>query len=384
MDKIHKQPLLRKDEVLNIIKITEYPLSINQHIKINYAITDALFLRIEEIRKKLNNKYYTFTHGVSIKIAAFHDIVTAFLNNKVSLAFRGPFAVKNLRVPGIGDKFTNTSDFLNKKKSTEINDHELSDSLISCDGFHSNAENSESAIYFYKINKNIVAKVDNLTQQLINCFKSNSIKTLIKNKIYNMKFTKFANGKIYLIAIPKNHIENVDVNYIYRSHPFGGICKCTNENINHGHDNFVEVLNKNNNNIHTSCNGILQTNPQYRILADNLEKDKLKKIFTIGSINKKEDETYSSIVNPIKILVKTFARLEGINTSISAKELESIILRINISNYLKVDKNEHTEYMNCVKEVIKEKIEIIQKHKEYLFKNLPKDHQEFLICNKLV
>ena len=236
---------------------------------------------------------------------------------------------------------------------------------------------------------NLVVKIDDLIYQTTNYFNNDLFKELIRKKINDMldELNKFTSGKIYLIAIPKEHIENGNINYIYRSHPFGRFCNCVSASNKQGHDNFVEVLLKNNNGECKPCNedesDIIY--PQYRILAKNLDDDKNKKIFTISALNEMQNKVYASIVNNLKILVKTFARLQKINLSTTAKELESIILRIDIKkNILKQDVNDYKLYINGIANELKEKIEIIQKHKEYLFKNLPKDHQEFLIRNKLV
>ena len=147
--------IINKSNIMNLlVKLAEKQLSIditkNNAHELNdiSSIGQALILRIEEMKKNLNSKFYTFTHGVEIEMAAFHDLLTALRNNDVSLAFDKSFGIKYLRAPGVAKEFTNISDFFQKKEKNTINDHVDSNSLISCDGYHHNSLSNESALHF--------------------------------------------------------------------------------------------------------------------------------------------------------------------------------------------------------------------------------------------
>lgn len=258
---------------------------------------------VQRIKNSLASDYYAFGHGTRGSVGFFHDLYTG-LDQQEGFV---PLAQKRFRVPGVAKKFTNFEAYRNSEFSKEI-DNRINHSMIACDGYLQSVRPNESAWSFFVANSSIMVNEDTLTSQLTSYVsRDTQIQKYLSEQIIN-GFNKVPKtGRYYLIAIPKAHLENPKIRYVWRAHSLGVICQCKNGSAN---DQFMHCLKENQKGNGRTCeNGEI---PQYRILAHNLDEDKEKKVFSFNTFEGDERKKYHEIVVKIKRKIRFFRNLESI------------------------------------------------------------------------
>lgn len=388
-----------------------------------------------EMKQMLSETHYCFTHGLSGNIAIMHDLFSLFDRADVSFPCHTPIYRKRFRLPGESMLYANADAFLSSPTS-QVSDHNKDQRklLISADAFLFQDSLGESALDFFKDNMSVWQKGEKegwnkLIEEQTNTFlqwitASESFCILIKRGIREIMSSRFASlssdlNQLYLIAIPKQTLDDPDFNYAYRSH--GGSLSCdihrglrddpyTNEKRLENQKAFSSLLA-----IHNSLDpsftlefrsrSYFDQNPdpttafpfplfddftsqssspvccneiaQYRLLANNLDKDQEARVFTFNKYTAEEQQQYLEQMSPLVHLIKTVIRLESIDVDTASSQLESILLRLDLDGVLP-GHSEHEQYLKGVKEILSSKTSFLEKHKEYLFQRLPTKHQELL------
>lgn len=353
----------------------------------------AAFGKMIHLQEQLGDKYYTFTHGSSLDIAFMHDVLTSIDHAEIGSPFKvGKIAHKRFRVPGIGIdvpnvyEFMKTYEFPNSLSNVKDNDHP--ESFISVDGYHYHTDAAESALYFFTRNKSVLTRKNSMKTAdenpilksllLSSPIKNNKsfsflIKKMVLEQIKKIQDINSPGGKLYLMAVKKEVIDDKNTNYAWRAHPFGYICKCQDENDEYKHETFTKVLAENNVGFGHICikgNGINQT-PQYRLLARNFEQDQEKQIYTFDVMTEQERQTYNTSLQVVNHIIKTCIRIDSINDATSQETLESTLLRIDLNH-------PENDYHTGVRIGLVKKKAFILRHLQYLKNNLPPQHLTYL------
>lgn len=288
-------------------------------------------LRCREIIKKEGDAYI-FMHSHSFPIALHLGLATHFQSMHHSEAFIAlkPLANRTMfRARGVAKHFENTDSYFKSSLGKSINaGHTMDDNhretIISCDGIPNNKEAYESARHFLKSNKSIVdtasstgMKHANFDRQFIASYLTNpnlqnyAVKKFQKARQQLAELSNY--GMLRMIVIPKERIKNSQTNYVWRSHAFGIICRCLHQSKLRGHQEFVATLESHQKNIYNPCktSKVLQTKlPQYRILAENVDRDPKKQVYTMDCLNESERKRYNDAFKGLESSLTVLVKLE--------------------------------------------------------------------------
>jgi hypothetical protein len=403
----------------------------------------AAVAKMWEMKQMLSDTHYLFSHGLSGSIAILHDLISLADRADVAFPCRTPIYKKRFRLPCETTPYTNAEEYL---RLSHQNDHnELHRELIlSSDAFLFQDAWGESALNFFRDNNSVCLKTEKepgntfvertLEKFLDQITTSPSFKALIQKSVKEfMEISPFANlstdwNQLNLIAIPKETLNDPDVNYAYRSHEWGISCDksrghmdepYTNEKKLENHKAFISLLEKHNSldPSYKVTHGVksrfkdkerkpsarprftlppelcMEDAPQpdspvcckemiaqYRLLAHNLDKDPMARIFTFNKYTADEKKQYLEQIAPIVHLIKTLVRLESIDDKTTNLQLESILLRLDLDGVLPGHRD-HECYLEGIKEVLSRKASFLDKHKDYLMERLPTKNNELLDPN---
>lgn len=351
-----------------------------------------IWQKINSLRKLLykEGNFYVFLHAHSYPISLHLDLSTHFQSKHHSAAFRELKPEANrakFRARGIARHFKNTQAYLKSALGRAINlnftiDDMHRETIISCDGVSSNTEPYESARHFMNSNKSIVDTCSS-TGKSHAVFDRQYIASYLKNSnlcdFAAIQFQKArarlrtlgGYGMVRVIAIPKSQIKNSQTNYVWRSHAFGVACRCKNHTpTKNGHAEFAATLEKHQNDSYHRChNGSI---PQYRILAENLDRDSKKQIYKIDCLNESERRRYEHALHILKNKLTPLVELERLHLSKNYEELLDILRKINIKSRL------GGHYHKGVKRVLGQNRKLISKYAHMLKNDLEKAQWAYL------
>ncbi len=304
-----------------------------------------------------NEGYYVFLHAHSYPIALHLELASHLARDHQSEEFKAQKpheSARKFRAPGVGQLFANTKEYLRSHIADAINagysmDDNHRDTIISCDAIPENNESYESAQHFFKSNRSIV-DTHSSTGMTFKAFDAQFIRTYIQN--YHLQqyvielFAKAREGlsgiadygMIRIIAIAKETLQNENTNYMWRSHPFGRLCKCRHSVHKFGHSEFVETLKDHQAGSYKLCtkDAFFRT-PQYRILARNIDKDITKQVFTMDCLNNDERTNYNII---FESLLRPLSNIQTLQTIPHAKSVEELAEKLRCID-LKETSNEY-------------------------------------------
>lgn len=284
------------------------------------------------LRKESNSYIYVHTH--SFPITLHLDLSTHFQSMHQSAVFRRLKPLENrtmFRSRGIAKHYKNTESYLKSFLGKAINagwtiDDRHRESIISCDGIVDNKQPYESARHFLNSNKSIVDTASS-TGMKHSDFDGNFIKAFISNpnlcEYAKLQFQEArlqlkelpSYGAIKVIAIQKERIKDCKTNYVWRSHAFGVACRCGHSSEKWGHNEFIATLEKHQNDIYSPCKvkSFYSSLPQYRILAENIDRDHTKQIFKIDCLTEAQRHLYTKTYNTLQRKLSPLIRLEKLD-----------------------------------------------------------------------
>lgn len=348
---------------------------------------DSQWEKVEAFAKKLKKDHYVFAHSSSYVDSLITGLQTHLDPSTLFPAFSSRWATqRKFRSHFTPINYENTEKYFHSDLRKDIdrrikNDHFPNNAqMLSCDAYLKNRQSAESAYFYFMNNQNFNNL--NFPQFLKDYIKNPSIcdfanTTYLKlRSLFNS--TIIGQGRIYLIAIPKETLENEKTCYVWRSHPLGVVCSCYNtETHPQSHKGFIEVLKKHQDDVDEK---ICKAYSQYRILAPNLDRDPTKQIFVLDSLTPCQETVFQVHFWDFATLLKQCQRLESISENTSKELLLSILLRtrfnIDDSTFPISEKSYHkkglTSYEKGLQEILKSKKAILKKHRKYLIEHLPK------------
>jgi hypothetical protein len=365
------QRLFRENRVLRGALLCEKPVpdySKNQLMDFfknrnYYYVQQEIIDRAESIRKSLAGDYYAFSHGTKGSIGFFHDIFTGLDQQNGCV----PLAQKRFRIPGVAKEFTNFEAYRKSDISKQI-DNFVNHSVIAVDGYLQKKSGNESAWSFFTGNSSITDVEKELPEQLIAYVsKRAKIQNYLREQIQKGLERIPKSGRYYLIAIPKDHIENPENQYVWRSHGRGFVCSC--KKVYSRKDHFTYLLKENQKGNGETCDrgGI----PQYRMLAHNLDQDQGKKVFSFNLLSADNRKKHTEIVVKVKREIRFFRNLEAIQNDTPVEKIVTAILNIDF-------RIQDPNYWDGIQEILKEKETILKSHERDLLALLPSNHLAFL------
>lgn len=316
--------------------------------------------------------FYVFLHAHSYPITLHLELSSRFQSLHQSGQFKDLKPLESrrkFRAPGVAGHYSNTTEYLKSSLGKLINwgltiDDRHRESIISCDAIPDNNEAYESAQHFFKSNRSIV-DTHSSTGLKSKVFDAQFLKSFIHNEdLCNYavelfasarKKLSFANyGMIRIIAIAKKTLENEKTNFIWRSHAFGVLCTCKQSTGLFGHNEFVKTLQENQKGKYKRCShGSI---PQYRILAENLDRSITKQVYTMDCLSDEERNRYNVIFNDLCRHLSNIIRLERIGECKSVEQMALILNSVNLSTT-------STDYHKGITKVLKDHSSLI---KDYL------------------
>lgn len=358
-----------------------------------------IWQKIKELRNLLREESnsYVYLHTHSFPIMLHLDLSTYFQSMHHSAIFRHlkPLANRAMfRARGIATHFKNTESYFNSFLGKSINagwtiDDRHRESIISCDGIIDNREPYESARHFLNSNKSIVDTASS-TGMKHDEFDGNFIKAFIKNpslcEYAKLRFREArlqlkavpSYGAIKVIAIQKERIKNCKTNYVWRSHAYGVACRCVHSSEKWRHNEFIATLEKHQNDIYSPCKvGFLYSSfPQYRILAENIDRDHSKQIFKMDCLTEEQRSLYIKVFEELKRSLSALVRLEKLDLCKNYLSLVDVLNGIEVANGSK-------NYHQGIQAVLRKHKQLIVKFSIRLKKDLEKSQWQY-INNRLL
>lgn len=359
----------------------------------NQQISDkSKWESMKSLAKSLKGDYYVFAHGASHTAAFVTDLVYHLNLPHNRLFPQKSHFNRSIRPNNLEMLFANTTEYFTHSMSRDT-DHTNRAHVLSCDGYLDNKDDFESAFFYFTKNQSI-GITNSLTINRV------LLINLIKNYLHNPTLRSFAcncldhifthnlsalrskQGRVYLIAIPKRTLRNPDKNYVWRAHQFGVPCTCHCATKTFSHKQFLQTLKKHQKGKVSLCTVFNfhnnNTNPQYRILTANLDRDLHKKIIVLDSFSDKEQMTYKRILQQLVHIMKGCQALESVSESTTEKELVDCLLLLQfdlkeLKTYSDKDSIENKKlYKKGLQAVLFSKAAIFLKHADYLKDHLPK------------
>lgn len=349
--------------------------------------------KIKEFRNLLKKEgYYVYLHTHSFPITLHLDLSTYFQSLHHSSTFNDLKPVANrtmFRARGVAAHYKNTESYLNSILGKCINfgltiDDRHRETIISCDGIIDNNEPYESARHFLNSNKSIVDTASS-TGMHHAAFDGGFIKPFIKNshlRTYAIAQFKAARaqlkelpeyGAIKIIAIRKETIRDCKTNYVWRSHAFGVACHCAHSPNKGRHNEFISTLEKHQNDVYSPCKSgsYASSLPQYRILAENIDRDHSKQIFKLDCLNEKQRNLYTKNFEKLKNTLAVLVKIEKLGLCQDYSSLLDSLRGIEIKNY-------SSDYHYGVQEVLKNHKKLILKFSDRLHNDLGKSQWDYI------
>lgn len=400
-------------EAKNIMRVSENN-SFKSYFKSCFTASDA-DARWEKLQKftttsSLTKDHYVFAHSSSFSHAVLTDMRT-YLDSPILFPATSSRwdTYRKFRSSKAPLTFKNVAHYFKSNLCKDINSGKTTDDknrhlIISCDSYLGNKGQTESANYFFKSNSSWFSANSTFINSLFKeHIKNKDILSFATSQDFNEVNTWRGQGRVYLIAIPKQTVAKQDSCYVWRSHAYGKVCPLygkqppsSDKEIKEYHKNFTEVLEKHQKGIsatphcHLPAYFAAHTHAQYRILADNLNVDLTAKVLALDSLNTTQEKNHKEFFWQLATLLKQCKRLESISKDTPKEDLVSILLRTRFNiNHLKKHKNyfqrfleflfelfklfpsKETLYTRGIASILNEKKDFLLQHSAYLQANLP-------------
>lgn len=373
---------------------------------------------VQKYAASLHPTHYVFAHSSSLSHGLFVDMATHLDVSISNPAFSRRWnLMKKMRPRGVAPNlFKNTEEYFKsdmcKKIQSGIEDDGYPNNahLLSCDGYLKNDDIFESSFYFFKENTNCF-KPDlkfsleffkkYIKNESLSEFASKEFHSLLSSKSLSKKIP----GRVYVIAVEKSHLQDKTKRYVFRAHPFGKVCSCNGSGVSQ--EDFIKKLEQHQKgDLQTLCpvrhenGGIIEFNPQYRILTGSLDKDPTRIVSSFDCLSTEVEREIKPNFWRIAQVVKSCQRIEGLTLDTPKEQIVFALLRIHLdlSKYysvsstnricrteLKIDQSLKDLYLKGLKEILRSKKEVFLEHKGYIEKHLSKEQLKFLTeCGALI
>lgn len=261
--------------------------------------------------------HYLFLHGQSQQISVLTTLNKFFIK-RFCPVFAKQKSHQGFRIPGTVKSSRNVAEFHSANET--IDDHVIRDQLLSVDGdFYNTTSPQGSAHYFTTSNSNVIDSYR--FREIVNSI----VKKYIDNKDLVHKFTDrvctiaswkqraATLGALYLIAIPREFVEDKSKNFVYRSHPRGRYCYC------HAMDSHESMTNG------TMAECRFGFNRQYRILTSRLTEEPDVKVHRLTTIPKNTRVAYRELIHRTGLEIALCQNLEKVIRNPSKELWDQIV-----------------------------------------------------------
>lgn len=308
--------------------------------------------------------YYTFAHAASFDTSLLIELQTYLQEGRIDPAISSDWnRFKTFRDKGQQrPAYENIEDYFRSDLCQEINDPESgvvdgwpnNQWLLSCDGYLGNKDRHESAYSLYSSNHNFSDPQrlfgDFLDSKFHDCwqvkaFGIKAFKKLLEQARFGAENPLTSGqGKVYLLSMPKEVLEEESTSYVYRSHPFGRVCEC----IEPDHEAFLDHLDRDQELDPLKC--VQDLNPQYRMLIENFDHDDSKLVFSFSGLTKEQQAMYKEqFFWPLAYILKQLKLFANMDDISSQQDLEKVLsaLPLDLSSWSS----------RCTNKILKEYIE---------------------------
>lgn len=287
---------------------------------------DVLRERALKLKKIYVANHYLFIHGQSQQISVLTTLNKVFIkrfHNKGEVRSQQSF-----RVPETIPKIQNVRAF--HSKYPRLTDNSVRNEIMSVDGDFFNTTSGESAYSYTKSNSNVLTSGAANELQAFQNLVGGIVKHYLQDQylidelatrivtIATQKQRAVPIGALYLIAIPKEVVEDPSRNFVYRSHQYGWPCRCHTETDMDSHDALK-------NGTMPSCNST-EYYRQYRILTARLVEEPGVKVHRLTTIPKATRVAYRELIHRTGLEIVLCQNLENVCIKPS-KELWDLIYK---------------------------------------------------------
>lgn len=290
-------------------------------IKPNQNPPQGNYVTLRDQALELKNTYaanhYLFIHGQSLQISVLTTLNKFFI--KRFFPDKGKDKKhQSFRVPGTVPQINNVAAFHQKYPS--LTDNIVRDEIMSVDGDFYNENRGESAYYYAKNNLNVLTNTEGVTAfrriayRIVGSYvQDQNLASKLAERIVTIgshKQVESSIGALYLIAIPKEVVEDPSRNFVYRSHPYGHPCHCHSSHDIDSHESLT-------NGTMPYCNNNYR---QYRILTARLIEEPGVKVHRFTAIPRDIRVAYRELIHRTGLEIALCQNLEKVTTNPS-KEL---------------------------------------------------------------
>lgn len=348
--------------------------------------------RAVNVANVLKDTHYLFLHSVDRRISILHQLLTSVKSARPSSVYCGQTAV-SLQYSASPPANANAEAYLSncdmlKEELDDTVKREMAD-LVSVNSYLFDATLGESALYFFSGPSNVsnfghqswpTDPTGKKCWRLIRDVTQAPSLRVWWNRQLNLlrpvtELSKVGNS-LYLIAVPKQTLDDPERGYAYLSHSLGEPCSCGGTP---KEDRFKAVTQDYNGANQCKppqyrCVDNLESAPfgytQHRLLRTNLERDPGKLIFTFAADEASAKEQKAK-VRPLQRAMQDIVRLESIGSNLSARTIESILLRLDLDR-------EDELYQKGIREILYHKRQVLEQYQEYLLDALPEPQRALL------
>ncbi len=279
----------------------------------------VLLGRALEMARVVQGTHYTFTYSQGLGWAMLTDLNTEVERSREEVAIGIPSvrARKCFRAPGSvrpNCDFTNVAAFFEGRDSKRIDDHRLTDLLVSVDGYKYSTQPMESCLYFFD-GPGSVHSYDSYSwvglEWAQSSFRDKRVQDYFVAHMTLLadQFREWGAARISLVCLPKHLVQDPQTRTVYPSHSGGSLCQ------DHPPAREIELLEAvQRGDMSEACA------TQYRLLIHAVDKERRNQVFAYSC----RQADYDQAMAPLMQLARFFSRLQAITHKTSAEEFVTL------------------------------------------------------------